>query len=64
MGHRGILETTVRICPAQTACDGVTLLRGREICRACERAEKKRGREVKPRGTRYCEYEVTRGKLT
>lgn len=39
-----------KLCPAMVACDGATLLRGRSVCLACERAEARRGRVIAPRG--------------
>jgi hypothetical protein len=53
------LADHIRVCTTQVACDGVTLLRSREMCGACEKAMKRRA-AAKPtalRGERYIEYE-------
>lgn len=47
-GIRGILKESIRLCPAQVACEDARLSHGREVCRACEKALKRRARGPQP----------------
>jgi len=49
---KSILASQVRLCPVQIACDGATLLNGRNACGACERAQARRARPTPLRGER------------
>jgi hypothetical protein len=59
---RGLMKESVRLCPMQVACDGVTLFRGREVCGPCEKALKRRERQENAalRGERCITYTTTR----
>lgn len=37
-------------CPVRIACDGTQLRDGREVCRKCTDAEKRRRKVIPPRG--------------
>lgn len=59
---KGIFADTMRLCPAQIACDGATLARNREICGRCERSKRNRERKDRPlRGERCVNYTISRG---
>jgi hypothetical protein len=58
---RGLMKESIQLCPSQVACEGTTLLRGRTICRPCERALKRREqRDQALRGERHITYELSR----
>lgn len=42
---RGLMRESIRLCPMQLACDGSPLARNRDVCRACERAARRRQRQ-------------------
>lgn len=54
---------TSLLCPVQTACDGLELRNGLEMCGKCKEALAKRNKQIKPRGVYYIEREIARGKM-